>query len=114
MCRAVYGPLATKTVPARFMRYAKGPYVTGSENLRHDGLLLHDKSEGHGYAVTFKQNRGKPTGESIGEKTVQTLNKATYSKLEKLFRSAHALAKKSRPISDFVWQCELDTKRELR
>ena len=109
-CRAVYGPLAVRSVPERFKRYAKGPFVVGCENIRHD---THEKSDGHKYAVDFQKYRGKPPGESIADKTVQSLNKASYNRLEKLFRNAHVIAKKSRPISDFTWQCELDVQKGI-
>jgi len=43
-CRAVYhyGPLAVGSVPERFERYAKGLFVVGCENLRHDALATHE------------------------------------------------------------------------
>ncbi|XP_052075818.1 zinc finger protein 862-like isoform X1 [Mytilus californianus] len=112
-CRSAYGPLAVRKVPERFRRYAKGPFVVGCANLRHDALTTHAKSDGHNYAVEFLKNRGQPTGESVAEKTVQTLNKASFHRLEKLFRNVHAIAKKSRPISDYTWQCELDIQKGI-
>ena len=72
-CRAVYGHLAVRSVPERFKRYAKGPFVVGCENLRHDALTTHEKSDGHKYAVDFQKYRGKPPGESVADKTVQRL-----------------------------------------
>ena len=77
--RAVYVPLAVGRVPERFKRYAEGPFVVGCENLRHDALTTHEKSDGHKYAVDFQKYRGKPPGESVADKTVQSLNKALYN-----------------------------------
>ena len=34
-------------------------------------------------------------------------------KIEIKFRTAHALAKKSRPFTDFNWMCDLDSKKGL-
>jgi hypothetical protein len=62
-CRAVYVPLAVRSVPERFKHYAKGPFVVECENLRHDALTTHEKSDGHKYAVDFQKYRGKPPGE---------------------------------------------------
>jgi hypothetical protein len=44
-CRAVYVPLAVRSVPERFKHYAKGPFVVECENLRHDALTTHEKSD---------------------------------------------------------------------
>lgn len=111
-CRGIYGPLAIrKTASDKIKRYANGPFVVGSTNLKHDALTTHEKSEGHKYAVEITASRNKPQGESSAEKILHSLNKATVSKLEKLFRNAHAVAKKSRPITDYVWLCELDEQK---
>ena len=83
--RAVYVPLAVGRVPERFKRYAEGPFVVGCENLRHDALTTHEKSDGHKYAVDFQKYRGKPPGESVADKTVQSLNKALYNRGRILF-----------------------------
>lgn len=41
-CRGVYGPLAIrKTASDRIKRYANGPFVVGSTNLKHDALTTH-------------------------------------------------------------------------
>lgn len=88
-CRGVhvYGPLVIReTASDRVKRYANGSFVVGSTNLKNDALTTHKKSEGHKYAVEFTASRNKPLGESSAEKTqCSTLNKATVSKLEKLF-----------------------------
>jgi hypothetical protein len=44
---------------------------------------------------------------------LETLNKENVEKLSILFRSAHALALKSRPFTDFAWMCKLDTTKGL-
>ena len=36
------------------------------------------------------------------------LGKATFDKMCKLFMNAHAIARHSRPYTDFVWMCTLD------
>lgn len=39
----------------------------------------------------------------LKKKTLQSLNESVFDKLEKLFRNSHALAKASRPLTDFTW-----------
>lgn len=36
-----------------------------------------------------------------------------FDKLEKLFRNSHAIAKASRPLSDFTWMARLDEKKSI-
>ena len=36
------------------------------------------------------------------------MGKATFDKMCKLLRNAHAIARHSRPCTDFVWMCTLD------
>ena len=37
-----------------------------------------------------------------------TLNKVTVERLKHLFRNCHAICKKGRPYTDYVWICQLD------
>lgn len=41
------------------------------------------------------------------------MNAEVFAKLEKMFRTCHAMAKHNRPFSDFVWQCQLDKAKGL-
>lgn len=113
ICRSVYGPLAKKVASDKYKRYANGPFVQGCKNLRHDALTVHESSEGHKYAVDYTKEKNATPGESQADKAIGALNKASLPILDKLFRTSHALAKKSRPISDFIWQCQLDIKKGL-
>ena len=47
------------------------------------------------------------------EKAIQKMNEEVFAKLEKLFRTCHAMAKHNRPFSDFVWQYQLDKAKRL-
>ena len=47
-------------------------------------------------------------GTRPAEKAIQKMNEEVFAKLEKLFRTCHAMAKHNRPFNDFVWQCQLD------
>ncbi|KAJ8303953.1 hypothetical protein KUTeg_017536 [Tegillarca granosa] len=48
-----------------------------------------------------------------GRQSYLCINKAAFSILDKLFKSAHAIAKKSRPMSDYSWHCQLDIQKGL-
>jgi len=41
------------------------------------------------------------------------MNEEVFAKLEKMFRTSHALAKHNRPFKDFVWQRQLDKAKGL-
>lgn len=47
------------------------------------------------------------------KKTLQSLNKSVFDKLEKLFRNSHAIAKASRPLSDFTQIARLEEKKGI-
>ena len=115
-CRSSYGELSISKLPDRgiFRKYSKGAFVVGSTNFKSSALADHQQSEGHTLAVTHIRNRGATPGKSIAEKSIQQLNNSAFDKLEKLFRTAHALARKNRPFSDFGWLCTLDEKKEHR
>ena len=49
-----------------------------------------------------------PPNTSFAEKTLSSLNRAQSAKMDKLFRTTHAIAKKGRPFTDYVWMCDLD------
>ena len=42
------------------------------------------------------------------------MNDEVFAKLEKMFRTCHAIAKHNRPFKDFVWQCKLDKGKGLK
>ncbi|XP_077980195.1 E3 SUMO-protein ligase KIAA1586-like [Glandiceps talaboti] len=112
LCRTVYAPIAKKTQHAdKYKKYSNGSFVRGSTNLRHEALKTHENSDGHKYAKQYLDAKNAAPGESVAERALQSMNTATIDKLSKLFRNAHALAKKSRPISDFRWQCSLDKQK---
>ena len=104
-CRSVYSVLARIQVADKSRKYANGSYVTGSGYLRHDGLDHHQNCEGHRYAAQYLAVKAQKPGSSIAEKAIQSMNRAP--------RNVHAIAKKSRPISDFAWLCTLDQKKNV-
>ncbi len=113
VCRAVYGLLVHRTQADKFRKYSHGAFVVGSCNLKRDSLVTHEKSECHRYTHEYTQAKQAKAGTSIAEKALQALNQATISRLERPLQTAHAMAKSSRPISDFVWLCEVDELKGL-
>lgn len=111
VCRAVYGPLADKGRTDKYRKYSAGPFVVGSQSLRHDGLVSHQLSAGHKEAEDIHKAKNAPQGQQPAQKLLKTLNDQNFCRLEKLFRSAHAIVKKCRPVSDFQWMCQVDVKK---
>ena len=83
-------------------------FIKGTSNFKLDPIRKHNVSEKHIRAFGAERAAAVKVGESLAEKAIQALNTTQLERLQHLFRTSHALAKKSRPFSDFVWMCELD------
>ena len=83
----------------------------GCKNFKHDVLKGHEKSEGHKIAQSELDRKMGFIGASAAEKCIELMNKVTFDKLDKLFRCAHAVAKNSRPFTDFKWINDLSEKQ---
>ena len=94
------------------LSHAEESFVKGSTNFQSSALKRHEmENDDNKDAVRIeeaqKKMREKP--ESLpAEKMLIRMNEKTLKQLENLFHTAHALAKKERPFTDFVWQCDLD------
>ena len=65
------------------------------------------------YVRAFEAERAalaKP-GDTPAEKVLMVLNKQQIERLKHLFRTCHALAKNSRPFTDYLWLRELDAQK---
>ena len=94
---------------AEFMHLEKrGPFVVGTQNFKLESIRGHEKSQTHMKCARIASAMKAPTSTSIAEKTLTSLNLAQSEKMDKLFRTAHAIAKKGRPFTDYVWMCDLD------
>ena len=88
-------------------------FVIGCKDLkldvikRHEGTIDHRKSAEKHSAITCKP------GESQAEKAINSLTKAQNDRLSHLFRNAHALAKKARPYTEYVYLNQLDKAKGL-
>ena len=54
-----------------------------------------------------------PLNTSIAERTLSSMNRAHCEKMDKLFCTTHAIAKKGKPFTDFAWMCDLDEMKGL-
>ena len=81
-------------------------FVRGNTSYRLDSIKAHSKSAGHRRSV------GKDTTVEVkstpAHQILLTLNKLTVERLKHLFRNCHAIGKKGRPFTDYVWICLLD------
>ena len=86
--------------------------VSGTTSYKLDTIVKHEKSKQHIAALDIWQR--KPKEESDAGKIIMNLNKDIYEKLVRMFRNCHALISNCRPLSDFVWLCQLDTMKGLQ
>jgi hypothetical protein len=71
-------------------------------------VISHETSEQHLRSVDKQSAKENSTVNSAAAKIVQSLNKNVFNRMTNLFRNVHALIKKRRPFTDFIWMCELD------
>ena len=82
-------------------------------SMRYESVSIHDKSDVHAKCVELTDAKKARPGESSAEKIVMSLNKNIVSKLDILFRNAHAIAYNNRSFLDFDWMCALDMAKGL-
>ena len=88
----------------------KNLFVTGCTSYKSESVTLHEKSDYHKRA--HESANIKP-GETPGDVMLRNLNKEALEKLTHMFRTVHALAKNNRPLTDFLWICDLDEAKGL-
>ena len=86
----------------------RGLFVVGTQNFKLESIRKHEKSQAHMKCARIASANKAPPNTSIAEKTLSLLNRAQSEKMDKLFRTAHAIAKKGRPFTDYVWVFDLD------
>jgi hypothetical protein len=86
----------------------KAVFVTVSSNFKLESVISHETSEQHLRSVDKQSAKENSTVNSAAAKIVQSLNKKVFNRMTNLFRNVHALIKKRRPFTDFIWMCELD------
>lgn len=91
-------------------------FVTGSSNLKISTIIDHEKSASHMKATSvMKAKQSTPTEvvSSQSGRALLALKEAERSRLNYLFKNAHAVAKQGRPITDYSWLCKLDKAKQI-
>ena len=114
VCRAIYGPFSNSKISDKNRKYGTGPFVKGCFNLRHDTLTCHQASHGHVQAQAIYDAKHAPPSKMLpADMMLDQLNDKNMRRLDKLFRNAHAIVKHSRPVTDYIWMCEVDDKKDV-
>ena len=71
------------------------------------------KSQGHQHCARIAASKRALPNTSAAEKALSSMHRAHHSKMDTLFCTAHAIAKKGRPFTDCVWMCELDEMKRI-
>ena len=79
-----------------------------------ESIKEHEKSQGHKKCSSTAASKKAAPSTSLAEKALCSLKRAQNEKMEKLFRTAHAIAKKGRPFTDLVWMCDLHQMKGLK
>ena len=88
-------------------------FVKGCTSLRMESLKTHASSKVHARSVEADKAAKSRPGTTPVVRLLQQMNAEAIEKLRILFRTAHAVAKHSRPFTDYVWLCNLDEKKGL-
>lgn len=104
-------------------RRHKLSFVEGCTNYQHHVLKEHEATDLHVKAVSIKLVRDNQqcttdelqniestntVSEFPAQRALTMLVEKSDDRIEKLFRTAHAIAKNGRPFTDMKWQCQLD------
>ena len=92
----------------------KGPFVLGTQNFKLESIKQHEKSQGHQHCTHIAAAKKALPNTSQAEKALSSMHRAHFSKMDKLFCTTQAIAKKDRPFTDFGWMCELDEMKGLQ
>ena len=84
----------------------KYQFLAGCSNMKISAVQNHEQSKLHLTSTSAKL--ASETTDTPARKALASLNESQREDLETKFRNAHAIAKNNRPISDYIWLCELD------
>ena len=77
-------------------------FITGCTSYKLDSVSKHEKSKGHEKSAAIAKTKSESTVNSDANKILKKLNSENFEKLNKMFRTCHAMVKNNRPLSDFV------------
>jgi hypothetical protein len=113
ICSEHYGDVSVRGADANNSK--KHLFITGSKNYKFSTISDHEKSTTHTEVVRILESRKKETEteQSTAQKTVISMREHLRKQIELKFRNVHALIKKNRPLSDYIWLNELDRAKGL-
>ncbi|MGL6082801.1 MAG: hypothetical protein ACRC4N_10185 [Gammaproteobacteria bacterium] len=82
------------------------PFVIGTKNLKLEAIKDHESSKSHLHTISCKISKTALPEETAAVKALTSMKAAQFEKMRLLFRNVHAIGKKMRPFSDYVWMCE--------
>ena len=89
----------------------KYQFLAGCSNMKISAVQNHEQSKLHLTSTSAKL--ASETTDTPARKALASLNESQREDLETKFRNVHAIAKNNRPISDYIWLCELDRAKGL-
>ena len=82
-------------------------FVVGTKNFKIETIKDHEMSVGHkGCVATKRPKTAGSLSDSVAVKSLALMKSAELEKMGMLFRNVHAIGKKGRPFTDYVWMCE--------
>ena len=81
-------------------------FVVGNKTMKLETIREHEGSRCHGICQSVARAQSEPLFSQPAVAALTCLSDETRTKLQIMFRTAHAIAKKGRPFTDFEWMCE--------
>ena len=90
----------------------KSVFVAGYSSFKLESITAHEASKQHSWSAQCEIAR-RPREETDGGRALAALSQAQTERVVKLIRTAHAIAKHSKPFKDFEWISKLDKMKGL-
>ncbi|XP_049904301.1 zinc finger protein 862-like [Epinephelus moara] len=114
----VYNNSSAKTMTCNiFQRYSTNrscSFVVGTSTMKLESVKDHEKSNAHINAARISTAAAGSIATTATVQALIAMTDPTATKMKNLFRNVHALAKRSRPLSDIVWMCQLDDQKGIQ
>ena len=86
-------------------------FIQGNSVFKLETVKKHAKSSTHLRAQEIVLAKAKAAEDSQGMAALKSMRNVEEEKMQPLFLTAHAMALKGRPFTDFPWICEVDIKK---
>lgn len=85
---------------------ATSTFTKGCILYKLDSIVKHEQSKMHKNSAEIYKHKTKEVPEAV--KIIQSLNKDIHDRLRIMFRNCHSIIMNNRPLTDYLWLCELD------